>query len=135
MWALLDAGASGVSVWNRTPERAEQLARELGVRAVERPFAADLLVNCTAVGLIPSASAADQLNQLALSFDQLGGYVHVVDLVYSSSETALLAAARAHRVHAVDGLEVLLAQGALSFELWTGRPAPVDAMRRALRAD
>ena len=51
VWALREAGAREVSVWNRTPERAEALARELGVRAVARPEAAELLVNCTSVGL------------------------------------------------------------------------------------
>jgi len=132
-WALREAGAGAVAVWNRTPERAEQLARELGVSAAPRPLPADLLVNCTAVGLIPSASRDGELNQLALTFDALSEYSHVVDLAYSTSETALLAAARAHGVHAVDGLEVLLAQGARSFELWTGRQAPIEVMRRAAR--
>ncbi len=135
VWALLDAGASEVSVWNRTPERAEQLARELGARAVSVAAPAELLVNCTSVGLISSASAGDQLNQLGLSFDQLSGYPNVVDLVYSSRTTALLAAAQAHGARAVDGLEVLLAQGALSFELWTGRSAPLEVMRAALRSE
>ena len=51
VWALRDAGAAEVSVWNRTPERAERLAEQLGARAVRAPQAADLLVNCTSVGL------------------------------------------------------------------------------------
>ena len=58
VWALLDAGAQEVLVWNRTPERARLLASELGARAVERPRPADLLVNCTAVGMASSAGAA-----------------------------------------------------------------------------
>ena len=136
VWALLDAGAGEVSVWNRTPERALALARELGARAVPRPVGADLLVNCTAVGLggapIPSASARDQLNQLGLTFDQVGGYPNVVDLVYSEGQTALIRAAATHGAHTVGGLEVLVAQGALSLELWTGRPAPRELMRSAV---
>src|SRR5271167_4076964 len=51
VWALREAGASEVSVWNRTAERAAALASELGVRAVAAPEPADLLVNCTSVGL------------------------------------------------------------------------------------
>ena len=139
VWALREAGASEVSVWNRTPERARTLARELGVRAVATPPAADLLVNCTSVGLLEgggierSATEAEALNQLGLTFDQVGEYSYVVDLVYRSGSTQLLAAARAHGARAVDGLEVLIAQGALSFELWTGSKPPLQVMRAAAR--
>jgi shikimate dehydrogenase len=139
VWALREAGASEVLVWNRTPERARTLARELGARAVKVAEAADLLVNCTSVGLETggaierSATDGEALNQLGLTFDQVGEYSHVVDLVYRSGSTQLLAAARAHGAGTVDGLEVLVAQGALSFELWTGRQAPLALMRRAVR--
>jgi shikimate dehydrogenase len=54
----------------------------------------------------------------------------LVDLPYPQTATAEAAAAAGARV--LDGLEVLVAQGAASFELWTGRPAPVDAMRGAV---
>ncbi|HWY18998.1 MAG TPA: shikimate dehydrogenase [Solirubrobacteraceae bacterium] len=139
VWALREAGAREVSVYNRTPARAAALARDLGVRPAAAPEAADLLVNCTSVGLesepasLKQSATEDQgLNLLALTFDQVGDYSHVVDLVYRSSPTPLLAAARSHGARTVAGLEVLLAQGALSFELWTGRPAPLEVMRRAL---
>jgi shikimate dehydrogenase len=149
-WALRQAGASEVLVWNRTAERAEELARDLGVRAVQRPEPADLLVNCTSVGLRasrtgdrelelpvgalePSATEPPSLNQLGLTFDQVGEYSYVVDLVYAAQATTLLSAARAHRARTLDGLEVLVAQGALSFQLWTGRRAPLEVMRRAAR--
>jgi shikimate dehydrogenase len=56
----------------------------------------------------------------------------VVDLAYGERETALVAAARAAGCVVVDGREALVLQGVVSFELWTGRPAPVAAMRRAL---
>jgi shikimate dehydrogenase len=142
---MREAGAAEVSVWNRTPERAAELARDLGVRAVTAPAPADVLVNCTAVGLggtdvwvpcedlslQPSASEIEELNQLSLRFDLVGEYSHVVDLVYRSSPTALVRAAVRQRVHVVEGLDVLVAQGALSFERWTGRRAPADVMRRA----
>ncbi len=154
VWALGEAGAREVSVWNRTPERAATLARELGARAVSAPAPAELLVNCTSVGLIGglegpgspasgrlrhplerSASETEGLNQLGLTFDQVGEYPYVVDFVYRSDPTPLLAAARAHGAGTVDGLEILVAQGALSFELWTGREAPRDVMRNAAKAD
>ena len=57
----------------------------------------------------------------------------MVDLVYRESETPLAQAARERQIPVVDGLTLLLGQGALSFELFTGRVAPVDAMRSALR--
>lgn len=164
VWALREAGAE-VSVWNRTAERAEGLAREFGVRAVRTPEGADVLVNCTSVGLgpvpaadrsevsrgvagtpvetgpeVPSGRAVERsatedraLNQLALTFDQLAEYSYVVDLVYRSGTTPLLAAARAHGLRTLDGLEILIAQGALSFQLWTGRQPPLEVMRRAAR--
>lgn len=140
VWALREAGAREVSIWNRTPARARELAHEMGACAVEHPIAADVLVNCTSVGLSKggaevrqSANDGDALNQLELTFDQVGSYAHVVDLVYSlHNPTPLLAAARAHGVHAVDGREMLVAQGAISFELWTGVAPPREVMRTAL---
>lgn len=134
VYALLTAGA-GVSVWNRTPERAEDLARELGGRAVLRPRAADLLVNCTSVGLTDGRSEDDALNQLGLRADQIGKYPHVVDLVYSHTQTPLLAAAARAGAHTVDGLEVLVAQGAASFAIWTGVDPPREIMRAAAAGD
>lgn len=138
VWALLRAGAE-VTVCNRTHERGERLAAELGARAAPQPPAADLLVNCTSVGLggeadlTDSASVEAQLNQLGLTADQIGRYSYVFDLVYSDRPTALLVAARAAGVPASDGVEMLVAQGALSFELWTGVAPPLAPMRAAAR--
>jgi shikimate dehydrogenase len=135
VWALLHAGASDVSVWNRTAERAVELAAGLGARAVAEPVAADLLVNCTAVGLQRTATDTEGLNQLGLRADQVGSYACVVDLVYGANATPLLAAAQAAGARTVDGLDVLVAQGALSFELWSGRQAPLQAMREGARGE
>jgi shikimate dehydrogenase len=130
VWALLNAGAASVSIWNRTTERASELAEELGAHAVRRRVDAELLVNCTSVGLQRSASEADALNQVGLTADQVGTYAYVIDLVYRDEPTPLLTAAARGGATIVGGLDVLVAQGALSFEHWTGRPAPLDAMRR-----
>jgi shikimate dehydrogenase len=134
-WALREAGAAEVLVWNRTPARAHELARDLEVRAVATPEPADLLVNCTSVGLQVERSASEDcaLNQLGLTIDQLAEYPYVVDLVYSSGTTPLLAAARQQGARTLDGLDILVAQGALSLELWTGTCAPREVMRRAVR--
>jgi shikimate dehydrogenase len=131
VWALREAGAAEVAVWNRTPERAVALARELGVKACAQPQSADVLVNCTAVGLQP---APEELAQLGLRRAAVGEYGLVVDLVYrAGGDTALLSAAAEHGVRTLDGLEILVAQGALSFELWTGQAPPLEAMRAAAR--
>ena len=130
VWALLDAGAAEVQVWNRTPERAQKLCAELGGTPVERIEPADLLVHCTSIGL----RAGDlPFKALPLSADDLDDYQCVVDLVYRESETPLAQAARKRGIPVVDGLALLLGQGALSFELFTGRMAPIDAMRAALK--
>jgi shikimate dehydrogenase len=121
--ALRGAGAE-VAVWNRTPGRARTLAAELGAEAVEEPGAAGLLVNCTSVGLTAPLSE--------LPADP-AAYPVVVDLAYGDSETELASAARAAGATVVDGLDVLVAQGALSLQAWTGREAPVEVMRAAAR--
>ena len=131
-WALRDAGAADVAVWNRTPQRARALAADLGVRAVEQAHPADLLVNCTAVGL--GGSGITALKDLPVRADALCEYTCVVDLVYRDGGTPLLAAAARQGCAVVDGLEVLVRQGALSLEAFAGRPAPVAVMRAAAGA-
>jgi shikimate dehydrogenase len=131
VWALLDAGAREVRVWNRTPERAVRLAAELGAVAVESAAHADLLVNCTSVGL---DAAASEFKGLPLGADDLTAFQCVVDFVYSDEETALVRSARARAIPVVDGLELLVGQGALSFERFTAMPAPLEAMRAAVRS-
>ncbi|MEK6276908.1 MAG: shikimate dehydrogenase [Actinomycetota bacterium] len=134
VWALLREGAK-VSVWNRTPERAAQLCAELGgdplpgTRNEERGTEYDLIVNSTAVGL----HGEDPFTQLPLQRDSLHGKQTVVDLVYGDTETELLRAAREAGAEVVDGLEVLVRQGAASFRIWTGKEPPLDAMREAAR--
>ncbi|MDX6642085.1 MAG: shikimate dehydrogenase [Solirubrobacteraceae bacterium] len=130
VWALRHAGVGDVMVWNRTPERAHELCAELGGRAVTEAEPADVLVNCTAVGL---DGAGTTFAQLPLTVEALGGYECVLDFVYSDEVTELMAAAREAGAGVVDGLELLVRQGALSFEAWTGTSAPLDVMRSAAR--
>jgi shikimate dehydrogenase len=125
IWALREAGAD-VAVWNRTPARAEEVAADLGARAVTSAKPADLLVNCTSAGL---GDTGQMFKSLPVDADEIGEYTCVVDFVYSDTPTPLVSAARRLGVQAVDGLELLVAQGAISFELWTGKAAPLEAMR------
>ena len=126
VYALRAAGAREVAVWNRTRERAEALVGALGGRVAAEVEGADVLVNCTTVGL-------DDAEALAVDEGALDGFGAVVDLVYRPGGTALVRAAQERGLPCVDGLEVLVQQGALSFEIWTGVAAPVDVMRDAAR--
>ena len=126
VWAAREAGASEIFVWNRTSERARLLAVDFGADAVERPRRADVLVNTTAVGL--KGSAAD------LPLTGAGDPELVADLVYGPADPPVTAWARALGARVTDGLEVLLRQGALSFVRWTGKDAPLNPMREAVRA-
>jgi len=130
VWALLGEGAADVAVWNRTPARAEGLVGELGGRVVGEVGPADLLVNCTSVGV---REPAETFKSLPVTADALRGYKCIIDLVYRRGDTALIRAARSRGAAVVDGLEVLVRQGALSLEGWTGRAAPIETMRAAAR--
>ena len=137
-WALAGQGAR-VEVWNRTAARASELAESLAGSAAVAAVGADaarsaryeLIVNCTAVGM---DSSDDPFTELPLQREALGEGVTVIDLVYAGSETALLGTAREAGATIVDGLEVLVRQGAESLRIWTGLEPPLDVMRQAARA-
>jgi shikimate dehydrogenase len=130
VWALLREGAS-VEVWNRTELRSRNLCEELGGTPVAAPDSAsyELIVNSTAVGL----DGEDPFAELPLTSDGFSAGQAVVDMVYGGAPTALLRAADAAGATTVDGIEILVQQGGLSLETWTGRPAPLDTMRAAAR--
>jgi shikimate dehydrogenase len=119
-----------VHVWNRTVERAESVAAALGARAVAEPDPANyaLIVNTTAVGL----AGEDTFEALPLSPDSFVAGQVVLDMVYGEDPSALLAAAEAAGAITVDGLEMLVQQGALSLRIWTGEEPSLDAMRAAV---
>ena len=130
VWALRETGAE-VRIWNRTPQRAQALAGRFGARAVDRAGPADLLVNCTSIGL---AGEPGELKQLPFRADEIGMFGSVIDFVYSASETELIQAARSAGLPCVDGLELLVGQGALSFQRFTGLAPAIEEMRAAARA-
>ena len=132
-WALREAGAAEVIVWNRTPERAARLADDLGVRAGTPDTHTDLLVNATSVGLEPALAVEEALAALGLAGREPPEIV--VDLVYGDHEPPVTAWARAAGARVVDGLEVLVRQGARTLRWWTGSEPPLEEMRRAARAD
>ena len=135
--ALIEAGASEIRLVNRTPERAERLAAELG--GPIRRFAwaegarcldgAALLVNTTMLGM-------NGQPPLEIDLGALPTTAAVNDIVYVPLETPLLRAARARGNPAVDGLGMLLHQARAGFKAWFGRDAEVtEALRRHVAAD
>ncbi len=131
-WALREAGAAEVSIWNRTAERAAALARDLDVRHVGTPETADLIVNCTSVGIDRSERSVEALAGFPLDWAE--SPATFFDLTYGSGPTALGGYAATRGLRVVDGLEMLVRQGARSLERWTGQSAPLEAMRAAAAA-
>lgn len=138
-WSLAEAGIAEVLIVNRTVERAESLASLVGQRhgisaiglglgdpRISRRVAdCPLVVNTTSVGLSPSDPPP--IDPALLRPGML-----VFDLIYRPPETALLREARVRGCQVLGGLGMLLYQGALAFELWTGRKPSEEAMRTAL---
>lgn len=127
--ALSGAGATEVSVVNRTAERAETAASLAGpvgrVATIDAIEQADLVVNATSVGMGDGQTPFDVS---LLSPGQV-----VADVVYHPSPTPLVAAARERGIVAVDGLGMLVHQAGYAFRLWTGFDPPLGAMTDAAR--
>ncbi len=130
---LLREGAE-VAVANRTLDRAQALADSfddsievLSPEEIPKQDPWDLLVNATPAGTLGIETS------LPVPESTLSRTAFVYDLVYNPSETPLLAAAKRHGVRGTNGIEMLLQQAAKSFELWTGKTAPYDVMKRSVR--
>ena len=139
VYAFLLRGAS-VVVANRTPDRADALARDfanaggtiattaLDPDALHAALAgATLLVNTTSVGMHPRDGEIPPVPALALHPG-----LFVCDLIYNPWETHLLSLARSQGCRVQNGAEMLAQQGAIAWEVWTGSPAPVAVMRAAV---
>lgn len=128
-FGLLEAEAK-VMLTNRTEAKGRALADQLGC-PFYRPeevagVKADALVNATSVGMVPNTG------RTPISADLLANFSVVMDIVYAPLKTRLLLEAEAAGCEVVDGLKMLLYQGAAQFKLWTGMDAPLDVMREVL---
>lgn len=130
----LKAEGADVTIFSRNPEKAKSLAEEFEVKLNELRIADyesryagfDILVNTTPLGMkgefdTETPVAAGQLENARL----------VYDLVYNPLETPLIKEARKANVRAINGLEMLVAQGAEQFQIWSGKAAPMNEMSAA----
>jgi shikimate dehydrogenase len=135
------AGAAEVLVVNRSPERGQTMVADLAAKT-GRPIRfepwrgeyaisgdIDLVVNATSIGLYPDVEA---MPPVKLSGARPG--MLVCDVVFNPPETPLLAEARRLGLPTLDGLSMLVYQGTIGFQLWTGREAPAAVMKQALAA-
>jgi shikimate dehydrogenase len=136
--ALLQAGVGALWVSNRTPQRAESLVSSLGqdsATLIVTPWGSvppdvTLIVNTTTLGMRHGPGEG----QSPLGPEQIPAGALVCDLVYNPEQTPLLVAARRAGARCLGGLPMLVYQGAIAFELWTGRTPPADVMLRAAHA-
>jgi len=143
VYALARVGAQ-VTLLNRTASRAHDLAREFaslsaGARPKGGPLdeqtlrrtapQARLIVNTTPLGMWPEVDTSPWIEGVPFPADAL-----LFDLIYNPRETLLMRQARAGGARAVDGLRMLVHQGAEAFELWTGVRPPIEVMYAACKA-
>lgn len=126
-------------ILNRTSEKTNQLAETLSSRLGKKVAGerltpritqkelenADILINATSVGMHPQA------DQSLVAPQWLKPNLAVMDIVYNPLETKLAKDAKAAGAQIISGVEMLIYQGAASFEIWTGHKAPVEVMRKA----
>ena len=143
-WACAADGAAGITIVNRTLERAEDVAELVdrttdldrvaavaldSSEAEDAVSGADVIVECTSVGMYPEHEVDPVIP---------GGWMRkgqvVADLTYNPIETVLLKAARESGAKTVDGAGMLVHQGAISLQYWSGQQPPVETMRRVLLA-
>ncbi|XWX04792.1 shikimate dehydrogenase [Aggregatilineales bacterium SYSU G02658] len=128
-----------VLIVNRSRERAEHLLTQLTISAGLRDAEvltldeaaernASLIVNCTPVGMYPDVDASPWIDGVPLPH-----HVTVYDMIYRPEQTRLMAQVEQAGGRALGGLGMLVRQGAKAFEIWTGRPAPIEVMFQACR--
>jgi shikimate dehydrogenase len=133
------AGAAELIVVNRSVERGQSMVADLksrtGANAHFKPWDVtvaigpeiDVLVNATSIGLYPDVDATPDVDLKSAQANLL-----VCDVIPNPPDTRLVKAARAQGLKTLTGLPMLVYQGTIGFEMWTGQPAPEAAMKRAL---
>jgi len=131
---LAHEGAAELHLINRTQSKAEEIARDIRQQcpnvyvAVGYPNQrVDLLINATSLGLKPGDPLP--LDESAFALKNADA---VYDMIYRPAETPLLKASKLAGCRVTNGLGMLLHQGAKALEIWSGKTAPIEVMRRAL---
>lgn len=136
------AGAEKVTIINRTLDKAQELAemiqRRTGVTAEALPLlpkapvpgGTDILVNGTSIGLYPDVGSRPDIDYAGITPDMVAA-----DVVFNDPNTLFLKAAGARGAKTINGLGMLVNQGAVNFTLWTGREAPKAIMEKTLRGE
>lgn len=122
--------AGGLTILNRTRKSGERLAADLQAEFLPldecQPNRYDILINASPVGMHPHTAA------MPIAKQALSKKMVVMDIVYNPLNTRLLEEAAAKGCRTISGLDMFVFQGALQFELWTGKQAPVAIMREAV---
>lgn len=129
IYALRGFGAE-VTIFNRTKQKAEALAKEFDVEVIDflgiRDAGFDIIVNCTPIGMSP------QIEQSLLTAEQIKKGSVVMDTITHPHETQLLKEAEKAGAEAISGERMLLHQAVGQFEIWFDKPAPFEVMEKAL---
>jgi 3-dehydroquinate dehydratase/shikimate dehydrogenase len=114
-----------VTIYNRTAPTAQKLAKQAGAKTIARSNLAktqfDVIIQATSVGM-DGKSAPLEAKELNAKY--------LFEMIYNPAETPLVQMAREKGMHIIPGVEMFVQQGARQFEIWTGKPAPVDEMQR-----
>ena len=136
-FVLAQTDIQNLTIVNRTPEKTNELAKELIQKTKAKVISAglenlkeilsnaDILINATSVGM--------NSDETLVTSEQMHKNLVVLDIVYSPLKTKLLQEAEKAGAKIIDGLEMLIQQGAIAFELFTGKKAPAKVMRASLQ--
>lgn len=130
VYGVLEKGAVA-TIYNRTLEKAEELAKETGAKAsgldlLQEVKSADIIINATSVGMEPN------IDETPVPAEFLSSHQIVFDAIYVPYETKLLKDAKTRGATIIHGIDMLLHQGTAQFEYYTNKKAPEDVMRTAL---
>jgi 3-dehydroquinate dehydratase/shikimate dehydrogenase len=136
VYGLKERGAD-LYLMNRTAAAGKKLAQQAHIKYVDRaklakikvPF--DVIINATPIGMDALELKGEKPEKPLLSADELNCR-YSLEMVYSPAETPFTKMARAKGIHVIPGSEMFVHQGARQFEIWTGKPAPVEEMHRVV---